>query len=245
MEVGDFTEIRPNRKRSTENILDRPNEILAPALAPTETFAGDNLLGQEAFDPSLDEDRFFWRTEQSGPQIHRSSEPRRMLIASTLIASTVIVATLAVGVVAFFWTAAGEKTVAHPTATQPTETAPIVHSVKSSDVSPLPASSKMREPAPEPPAAVAWDLPASITAQGAAVASAGNAVLFRNVDTVFLQRPGVNIRTAPSATSIVFGNAPKGTRFKITNRAGEWVQVEGGRWKGWVNSQFLAANKPQ
>jgi hypothetical protein len=203
MEVGHFTEIRPNRKRSTENILDRANEILAPTLAPTETFAGDNLLGQEAFDPSLDEDRSFWRTQQSDPQIHRSSEPRRMLIASTLIASTVIVATLAVGVLAFFWTAAGEKTAAQPTATQPTETAPIVHSVQSSDVTPLPAASaKMLDPAPEPPAAVAWDLPASITAQGATMASAGNAVLFRNVDTVFLQRPGVNIRAAPSAADI-------------------------------------------
>ena len=245
MEVGDFTEIRPNGNRSTENILDRANEIWAPALAPTETFAGDNLLGQEAFDPSLDEDRSFWRTEQSAPQIHRSFEPRRRLIASTLIASTVIVAALAVGVLAFFWTAAGEKTAAQPTATQPTETAPIVHSVQSSDVSPLPASAKMREPAPEPPAAVAWDLPASITAQGAAAASTGNTVPSRNVDTVFLQRPGVNIRATPSATGIVLGSASKGTRFKITNRDGEWVQVEGGRLKGWINSQFLAANKPQ
>jgi Bacterial SH3 domain len=244
MEVGDFTEIRPNGNRSTENI-DRANEIWAPALAPTETFAGDNLLGQEAFDPSLDEDRSFWRTEQSAAQIHGSFEPRRRLIASTLIASTVIVAALAVGVLAFFWTAAGEKTAAQPTATQPTEAAPIVHPVQSSDVTPLPASAKMREPAPEPPAAVAWDLPASITAQGASAASTGNTVPSRNVDTVFLQRPGVNIRATPSATGIVRGSAPKGTRFKITNRDGKWVQVEGGRLKGWITSQFLAANKPQ
>jgi hypothetical protein len=183
MEVGEFTEIRPNGNRSTENILERANEIWAPALAPTETFAGDNLLGQEAFDPSLDEDRSFWRTERSAPQIHGSFEHRRRLIASTLIASIVIVAALAVGLLAFFWTATGEKTAAQPTATQPTETAPIVHSVQSSDVTPLPVSAKVREPAPEPPAAVAWDLPASITAQGAAVASAGNTVLFRNSDT--------------------------------------------------------------
>ena len=93
MEVGDFTEI-PNGNRSTENILDRANEIWAPALAPTETFAGDNLLGQEAFELSLDEDRSFWRTEQSAPQIHRSFEHRRRLIASTLIASIAIVAAL-------------------------------------------------------------------------------------------------------------------------------------------------------
>jgi uncharacterized protein YgiM (DUF1202 family) len=62
---------------------------------------------------------------------------------------------------------------------------------------------------------------------------------------VFLQRPGVNIRSAPSVTGSVLGTAAKGTRFKVTSQEGEWAQVEGTRVKGWINSQFLAPSKPQ
>src|SRR5829696_487500 len=67
----------------------------------------------------------------------------------------------------------------------------------------------------------------------------------RNRDVLFLQRPGVNIRSAPSLTSNVVGTAPKGTRFEVTNRDGEWVQVESGQLKGWINGQFLAPAEPQ
>jgi hypothetical protein len=63
-------------------------------------------------------------------------------------------------------------------------------------------------------------------------------------DLVFLQRPGVNIRSAPSGNAPVLGTAPKGTRFTATSREGDWVQVENPNWKGWINSQFLAPNKP-
>jgi hypothetical protein len=30
-----------------------------------------------------------------------------------------------------------------------------------------------------------------------------------------------------------------------TSREGDWVQVENPNWKGWINSQFLAPDKPQ
>jgi uncharacterized protein YgiM (DUF1202 family) len=63
-----------------------------------------------------------------------------------------------------------------------------------------------------------------------------------NADIVFLQRPGVNIRSTPSANGTVVGAARKGTRFQVTNREGDWVQVEGDRLKGWINSQFLGPN---
>jgi hypothetical protein len=33
-------------------------------------------------------------------------------------------------------------------------------------------------------------------------------------------------------------------RFKVTNREGDWVQVESAQFSGWIKSQFLAANKP-
>jgi uncharacterized protein YgiM (DUF1202 family) len=64
-------------------------------------------------------------------------------------------------------------------------------------------------------------------------------------DLVFLQRPGVNIRSAPSGNAPVLGTAPSGTQFTATSREGDWVQVENTRMKGWINSQFLAPNKPQ
>ena len=67
----------------------------------------------------------------------------------------------------------------------------------------------------------------------------------QNPDLVFLQRPGVNIRSAASANAPVLGTAPRGTQFTATGREGDWVQVENTRWKGWINSQFVAPDKPQ
>ena len=67
----------------------------------------------------------------------------------------------------------------------------------------------------------------------------------QNPDYVFLQRPGVNIRSAPSGNAPVLGTAPRGTQFTASSREGDWVQVENTRLKGWINSQFLGPNKPQ
>jgi hypothetical protein len=64
-------------------------------------------------------------------------------------------------------------------------------------------------------------------------------------DVLFLQRPGVNIRSTPSKTGSAVGTAPKGTRFKVLNREADWVQVQNGRLKGWVNAQFLAPSQPR
>jgi uncharacterized protein YgiM (DUF1202 family) len=64
-------------------------------------------------------------------------------------------------------------------------------------------------------------------------------------DVVYLQRSGVNIRSTPSTDGNALGTAPKGTRFQVTNREGEWVQVESGRLKGWINARFLASNEPR
>ena len=63
--------------------------------------------------------------------------------------------------------------------------------------------------------------------------------------SVFLERPGVDIRSAPSANAPVLGAAPRGTQFTATGREGDWVQVENTRLKGWINSQFLAPDKPR
>jgi cytoskeletal protein RodZ len=64
-------------------------------------------------------------------------------------------------------------------------------------------------------------------------------------DFLFLQRPGVNIRSTPSKGGGVVGTAPKGTRFKVTRREPDWVQVQDGRLSGWINAQFLAPTKPR
>ena len=37
----------------------------------------------------------------------------------------------------------------------------------------------------------------------------------------------------------------QGTRFTATRREGDWIQVENGRLKGWINSQFLVPDKPR
>jgi hypothetical protein len=36
-----------------------------------------------------------------------------------------------------------------------------------------------------------------------------------------------------------------GTRFEVTNREGNWANVESGPLKGWINRAFLAAIEPQ
>ena len=50
-------------------------------------------------------------------------------------------------------------------------------------------------------------------------------------DIVFVQRPGVNIRSAPSTNGRVLGTAPKGARLTVTNREGEWMQVESDQFR--------------
>ena len=55
----------------------------------------------------------------------------------------------------------------------------------------------------------------------------------RNRDVLFLQRPGVNIRSAPSLTSTVVGTAPKGTRFDVITEMGNgcrWRKLPLMRW---------------
>jgi hypothetical protein len=66
----------------------------------------------------------------------------------------------------------------------------------------------------------------------------------RNPEVLFVHRPGVNVRSAPSRTGRVVGTARKGTRFEVTNRRGRWVEGNSGRIKGWISDRFLASNAP-
>ena len=154
-----------------------------------------------------------------------------------LIAGLAILAALGAAMLAYFF-------LAWPGAKPPAETAQ-TSSVASSPTGVGSLSEAQLQPAP----AVA-DVPASVTPE-ASLQVAANAVrpetnsTAQNPDLVFLQRPGVNIRSGPSGTAPVLGTAPKGTQFTATGREGDWVQVENTRLKGWINSQFLAPDKPE
>jgi Bacterial SH3 domain len=147
-----------------------------------------------------------------------------------LIAGTAIVAVLGVAVFAsFFLASLGAK--------PPAETAQTV------PVAPTEVESQV-----QPPPTVA-DVPAALTAVASlpdpASVTPQTGSTAQNQDLVFLQRPGVNIRSGPSGNAPALGTAPKGTHFTATGREGDWVQVENTRLKGWINSQFLATDKPQ
>jgi hypothetical protein len=141
---------------------------------------------------------------------------------------------------------------ASPGAKAPAETSPIASSptaVESSSETQVQPAPTVAEPSPGGSGVVpSPDVAASLTA--AASPHVGDVTpqatsTAQKPDLVFLQRPGVNIRSAPSANAPVLGTAPRSTQFTATGRQGDWVQVENTRWKGWINSQFLAPDKPQ
>ena len=155
---------------------------------------------------------------------------------------------LGAGALAYFILPSGGEN----TATQTAESTP---ALQSSAVAPVQTAPTIPEPSPAPFTNVRPDLPPSVTVEAspevAPAALTGSAAGSQSVppwekqDIVFLQRPGVNIRSTSSANGTVLGTARKGTRFQVTNREGDWVQVESDRLKGWINSQFLAPDEPR
>jgi uncharacterized protein YgiM (DUF1202 family) len=166
-----------------------------------------------------------------------------------LIARTAIVVAIGAGALAYFLLPSGGEDT-------PTQTAESTPALQSSAVAPVQTAPTIPEPSAAPFTDVVWpDLPPSVTVEAppevAPAALPGNAAgsqshpPWENADIVFLQRPGVNIRSTPSANGTVLGTARKGTRFQVTNREGDWVQVESDYLKGWVKSQFLGSNEPR
>jgi Bacterial SH3 domain len=204
----------------------RPKEIFADVRPNEDSFAVDRLsppaeLWAPPLAPSGDEDAFL------------APEPSR----GKLIAGTAIVAALGVAVLAYFFLASSG-------AKPPAETAQ-TSSVASSPTAVGSSSETQVQPAP-----TVADVPASLTPEAspqvvANVVTPQTNSTAQNPDLVFLQRPGVNIRSGPSGTAPAIGTAPKGTQFTATGREGDWVQVENTRLKGWINSQFLAPDKPE
>jgi len=219
MATIDLTDVRPYRDSFAEDRLGPPAELwAAPPLAPI----GD----EDAFHPPEPSD------------LSETFGSRRQLIAGTAI-----VAALGAAVLTYFF-------LAPPGAKAPAETSPIASSptaVESSSKTRVQPAPTVAEPSPGsvvPSPDVAASLTAAASPQVGAV-TPQTASTAQNPDLVFLQRPGVNIRSAPSANAPVLGTAPRGTQFTATGREGDWVQVENTRWKGWINSQFVAPDKPQ
>ena len=165
-----------------------------------------------------------------------------------LLVSTAVMAALAAGALTYvLWPAAGEK--------KHTEAAAVSAAVQSTPAAPVQATPQNPEPSFAERTAIAWpdpfpSVPVEASPQIAAAAPAGNTVTrtmpaSQNQEITFVQRPGVHIRSAPSTTGTVVGTPPKGTRFKVTKRDRDWVQVESDRFKGWINSQFVGPNAPR
>jgi hypothetical protein len=139
-----------------------------------------------------------------------------------LIAGTAIVAALGAAVLMYFF-------LASPGAKAPAETSPIASSptgVELSSETQVQLSPTVARPSPGASGVVpSPNVPASLTALASSQVAA-NAVTrqttstAQNPELVFLQRPGVNIRSAPTGNAPVLGTAPRGTQFTATGREG-------------------------
>jgi hypothetical protein len=234
MTTVDITDVRPNGNSFAEGRLNPPDEVWAPPLAPNgTTTAGHDLLREETFRPVIGGEDSFQPLEPNNlyeTNLYETFGARRKLIAGTAIIAALGVA----GLTYVFLASPGAKvpaetTESSPMAATPAQPAPAVPEPSRGASGVVPPAS-LAEASPQ----VA---PSAVTPQTTSAA--------QSRDFVFLQRPGVNIRSAPSGNAPVLGTAPQGTRFTATSREGDWVQVENTSLKGWINSQFLGANKPQ
>ena len=250
-----------------ESGSDYPAETVAPPLTPSDMpIPGDALRRASASEsnvaPAWGRHHPVRTPEQSDSPVQDGSFRRR----GKLIVGIAVLAALALGTLAYILLSSEvEKSAGLITGAEPAQSPPVppVPETQSSNQLPSPSTpepssmpSGTRSPAPpawpEPPPSLRPMQRADAPPQVAPAAPKGDLAQRRppvaaaqNRDVLFLQRPGVNIRSAPTLTSNVVGTAPKGTRFEVTNRDGEWVQVESGQLKGWINGQFLAPAEPQ
>jgi len=217
--------------------------------------------------------RALYADENNPPQLSQHTDLSRSQRSFgsdlKLITGIAVVLTLGLSAFAYFFLASpSEKTttetaelapsVPYPPAT-PAEAAPSAASAAATPSAASAAatpSAALAEDAPSaaPATATASAAPPAATLSAAAAAVAASAApepvqaspkVAQSGDVLYLQRPGVNIRSTPSPTGSAVGTAPKGTRFKVTNQQGDWIQVERGRLKGWINAGFLAPSAPR
>jgi hypothetical protein len=242
MTTVDITDVRPNGNSFAEGKLNPPDEIWAPPLAPNGTTAArQDLLREETFRPVVGGEDSFEPLEPNNPYETNLYEPfgaRQKLIAGTAIIAALGVA----GLTYFFLASPGAKVPAETTESSPAQIAAQSPSGTAAQPAPTVPEPSRGASGVVPPASPTVEAspqvaPSAVTPQTTSAA--------QNRDLVFLQRPGVNIRSAPSGNAPVLGSAPKGTRFTATSREGDWVQVENTGLKGWISSQFLGPNRPQ
>ena len=219
MPTAELAVARLYEYNSAESSVDHlANSWVAP-FAPTGPFPGiDTLLREQVF--GAEDEHLVKPAQQSDRQILTSFGLRRKLITGCAV-----VALLTMGALAYaFRPTAGDKK-----ETETAETAPAVQSVPAAPVRSPPQPA---EPSLAAPTAVAWpDLPPSGIVEAApqvapAARTGGSAtrqiaLAPQKPVMVYLQRPGVNIRSTPSLDGAVLGGAPKGTRFKVTKRNGD------------------------
>ena len=218
--------LRPNGNSFAGGGLNPPAELWAPPLAPNETTAVPNVLPREdTFHPAIGGEDAFQPIALSNPS--QTFLSRRNLIAGT----AVIVAIGVAGLAYFFFASPAAEVPAETPATAVQSSEPSFPRAESSSATPVQPATTVTVAEPSRGASDAVSSP--------------DVAASLNPDVVFLQRPGVNIRSAPSGNAPVLGTAPKGTQFTASGRDGDWVQAENTRLKGWINSQFLSPNKPQ
>jgi hypothetical protein len=238
MTTVDITDVRPNGNDFAKDMLNPPAELwTSPPLAPSsEDTIRPAMRGEDSF--QLREPSSLFETET------------RFGFRRTLIAGAAMIVALSVAGLTYLFTAPGAKAPAEPSAvaaqSTPETSAGAAANVSeskvesSSEMQPAPAVPEPSREASDGTPSPAVPAPTSVEASPQVAPS----IVTPNPELVFLQRPGVNIRSAPSGNAPVLGTAPKGTQFTATRREGDWVQVENPRWSGWISSQFLAPNKP-
>jgi len=244
MRTADLSATTLSAYSSAESRVDHLANSCVPPV--TEPFpAEDSFLGEQTFGATVRDEHLFQPAQlRDLHQILTNFASQRKLIGIAVVAA------LGVAALAYLLRpSAGEKTT--------TQTEETTATVQSSPVAPIRAAPRIPAQYPAPVSALAWpDPPASApveaSPQVAPAARTGGGNLTRqtaparqNQDIAFVQRPGVNIRSTPSSNGSVLGIVPKGKRFKVTKREGDWVQVESDYLKGWVKSQFLGSNEPR
>ena len=241
MTTVDTTDIRPKGNGFTGDGLNRPAELWAsPPLAPS---------GEDTIRPPMRGEDSFQLLEPS----NSFETETRFGSRRTLIAGAAMIAALSVAALAYlFWPAPGPKAPAESSAaaaqSTPENPAEVAANVPESKVESSPETLVQPAPAvPEPSRQASDAVPSPAVPAAPSVEASPRvapSVVTPTTELLFLQRPGVNIRSAPSGNAPVLGTAPKGTQFTATKREGDWVQVESPRGSGWISSQFLAPNKP-
>ena len=240
MRTADLSATTLSAYSSAESRVDHLANSCVPPV--TEPFPAEDSLGEQTFGATVRDEHLFQPAQlRDLHQILTNFASQRKLIGIAVVAA------LGVAALAYLLRpSAGEKTT--------TQTEETTATVQSSPVAPIRAAPRIPAQYPAPVSALAWpDPPASApveaSPQVAPAARTGGGSLMRqtvparqNQDIAFVQRPGVNIRSTPSSNGSVLGIVPKGKRFKVTKREGDWVQVESDYLKGWIKSQFLGPN---